>query len=120
MIIPIIIPTGYTYHCTVEGSVFKIVQCEHCNSIYVYKMTRTVAGSASDPLFLNPEAPTMAAMAANFSLQQKLDTDCDAIPCLDCGKYQRNMVEALRRDFNSDYWFAGALGIGIGVLAVVG
>lgn len=32
-------------------------------------------------------------------LLPKLSEDCDAVPCLECGKYQQHMIVALKRDF---------------------
>jgi hypothetical protein len=120
MIIPIIIPTGYTYSCTVSGSTFKIVQCEHCRFVYVYKMTRTAAGAASES-FANPNlyATQQAEAAASFGLKLKLRDDCDAVPCLECGKYQEHMVEALRRDFHLGWRNFSLFCVGAGTLAVI-
>jgi hypothetical protein len=86
--IPIIIPIGYDYECTVSGSTFNIVQCEYCRFIYVYRMTREGQGAAA------------------FEVEQKLRYDYDAVPCLECGKYQAHMVAALKRDFQHERVFA--------------
>ncbi len=118
MFIPIISPTGYTYSCTVEGSSFKIVQCEQCRFVYVYKMTRRAAGSVSDSLGnANPHAAEHAEAAASFQLNQKLRDDCDAIPCLECGQYQQHMIEALRWDFMSSTFYGAWFFLGVGVFA---
>ena len=118
MIIPILIPTGYNYQCTVSGSVFQAVQCEHCQFVYVYKMTRTGSGIASESLLnSDPYAAQQAESAATFDLRQKLRDDCDAVPCLECGKYQDHMVDALKRDYELGWRNLGWLFLGVGILA---
>jgi hypothetical protein len=92
-----------------SGSMFKIVQCESCRFVYVYRMTRTGAGSASESVFADGGAVDEAAAYASFDLQQKLAHDCDAVPCLECGKYQQHMIDALKRDFQSGQWYTGII-----------
>src|SRR5436190_893396 len=100
MLIPIVIPTGYTYSCSVSGTTFKIVQCEHCRFIYVYKMMRSASSAVSTSLLNeNPYGGQQAEAAAFGELTQKLRDDCDGVPCLECGKYQQHMIDALKRDF---------------------
>jgi hypothetical protein len=120
MLIPIIIPTGYTYSCTVSGSSFKIVQCEHCRFVYVYKMTRTGSGASSASIFSDGgDAAHAAESTAQYELTRKLHDDCDAVPCLECGKLQEHMVEALRRDFWSGPRYCAWFAIGTGAVAAV-
>ncbi len=118
MLIPIIIPVGYQYSCVVSGSSFKIVQCEHCRFLYVYKMTRTGAGVVSASLLnSDPYVAQNAEKAASFNLTQKLQDDCDAVPCLECGKYQQHMVDALKRDFELGVRYLGGISLGAGIAA---
>jgi hypothetical protein len=118
MLIPIIIPVGYQYSCVVSGSTFKIVQCEHCRFLYVYKMTRTGAGVVSASLLnSDPYVAQNAEKAASFNLTQKLQGDCDAVPCLECGKYQQHMVDALKRDFARGWWYTGWIALGAALVA---
>jgi hypothetical protein len=64
-----------------------------------------------------------ASRQARSSLQEKLDEDCDAVPCMECGKYQAHMVAALKRDFNPDARDFGRIALVVGgifsLLAVI-
>jgi hypothetical protein len=62
-------------------------------------MERSATAAAENAFFLMPEAAAEAQTVASVKLQQKLADDFDMVPCLQCGKYQRPMVEALTRDF---------------------
>lgn len=67
--IPIIIPLGVSHTCSVSGTRFKIVQCEHCRFVYVYRMERSATGTAQNAFFLMPEAPVAAQAEASVKLQ---------------------------------------------------
>ena len=115
MIIPI--PTSYVYSCEATGSTFKIVRCEHCRFVYVYRMERTTAVAVSESILGDGSAGMHAHQLAEGALNRKLQDDCDAVPCLECGKYQDHMVAALRRDFQPWRWYAGVICIGSAVVA---
>src|SRR4051812_28783971 len=70
------------YKCTVSGSIWKIVDCEQCQQVYVYPMTREVTGEGTSLYFLNNQgAKETAESEARSGLACVLEEDCDAVPC---------------------------------------
>ena len=89
---------GGRYKCSVAGSVWKEVCCEGCQCDYVYLLSRTGSGSGSSPYYIdNDGAQRRAEEAAVKNLQRRLERDCDAVACPECGMYQPLMVRLLRR-----------------------
>jgi hypothetical protein len=89
---------GGRYSCSVAGSVWKEVCCAECQCEYLYLLSRTGSGSGSSPYYIdNDGAQRRAEQAAVKNLQRRLERDCDAVPCPDCGMYQPLMVRLLRR-----------------------
>jgi len=87
------------YSCTMSGAVLKFVECEKCQTRYVYQMNRQVMNTGSSLYFLdNQGAESRARSGAEQALQSKLDEDCDGVPCLNCGTYQRQMVSKLKNE----------------------
>jgi len=46
-----------------------------------------------------------------------LREDCDAIPCLECGKYQSDMIETMRREFMLSVWYISLICLGAALLS---
>jgi hypothetical protein len=80
-------------------------------------MTRTAVGTTSET-FANRDsyAPLNAEKVAAYDLQRKLNDDCDAVPCLECGRYQVHMVEALKRDYQLGWRNLGRACLGAGIV----
>jgi hypothetical protein len=87
------------YSCTTSGVAVKCVECENCRTVYVYQMRRRVEGTGASVYFLDNEgAQNRARIEAEAALQTTLEGDCDAVPCLNCGTYQRHMVQKLKNE----------------------
>ncbi len=83
---------GRRYTSRVSGSVLKGAYCENCECEYLYKMVRTAEGQGSSPYYLdNAGAERRAQESAINSLTAALK-GVDAVPCPDCGWYQKNML----------------------------
>ena len=81
-------------YCTHKGTALKTVQCEACQSEYVYRISREAVGHSSG--FLWPDYET-ANQRASKELRKLLERGCDPVPCPACGWYQRNMVKRARQ-----------------------
>jgi hypothetical protein len=87
------------YRCTMSGFAIKFVLCEKCGTVYVYQMTRQVEDAAASVYFLdNKGAEERARLGAEASLQNTLEADCDGVPCLNCGTYQKQMVQKIKEE----------------------
>ncbi len=114
------IPIPYAWHFTAtkQGAVLKLVRCENCACEYGYYMGRQTQGSGTSLLFLdNRGANKRAVRQAKKRLKRALETDCDPVPCPECGWYQTPMIPVLRRAYHRWMFVLGALGI---VAAVIG
>jgi len=114
---------GGRFTCSVSGSVWKEVRCAECPCEYFYLLTRTGSGSGSSPYYIdNDGAQRRAEEAAGKNLQRRLERDCDAVACPDCGMYQPFMVRLLRRRRWAWAHIAGWIGIvaALGVAWLVG
>jgi hypothetical protein len=93
------IPYAREYSATLAGSVLKLVLCENCGVEYVYRLERTAMGSGTSMLFLdNQGARARAAHQADDRLRALLAHEVEAVPCPDCGWYQRSMIPKARSD----------------------
>lgn len=114
------IPVGNKYTSTLSGSALKHVTCSYCGCQFVYQMKREASGEASSFLWLNNNgASYKATKIANENLSSKLQEEIDARSCPDCGMYQENMVQKLKRNaWNDVFSVAFSFGI-IGVILAV-
>lgn len=93
--IPIVV-TWTKYTATLHGRVLKLVPCENCSTEYVYMLEREGSGVGTTVYSLDePGAEKHAQSAAEETLQEYLENDFDAIPCPECGHYQRYMFPKL-------------------------
>jgi hypothetical protein len=93
-----LIPTGRKYTVTVTATTYKTVHCEKCGCDFVYPMRRRAQGTGHSPLWLdNKGATSRAEQAAQENLAKKLATEINPVPCLDCGRYQADMVTKLKK-----------------------
>ena len=102
------IPYAKTYTSTMRASVLRFVVCEQCGCEYVYQMEREASGAATSMLFLdNAGAGERAENKAEAELRTKLESECDPVPCLNCGWYQPEMLPGLRE---SHHWWMSVVG----------
>jgi hypothetical protein len=73
----------------VSGSTPVAVRCENCKGKYYYELKRTAKGGALDKW--------VARAVARQRLRRMLASDCEAVPCPECGWYQEEMVPLVRR-----------------------
>ena len=91
-----IIPLPSTqYVSTTEGSIVKDVTCERCGHMYSYRMSRIVSG-IEKVLFSSSRGPEKALKKARASLTKALYTECDDIPCPECGWHQPAHIAFVR------------------------
>lgn len=110
MIIPI--PYAKSYTATAEGSIWKVLECEHCRTLFAYQMQRRSQGDGFSPLFLDNQGAQVRALdTAKENLMKQLEADFDTIPCPECGKYQTFMFFRIR-------WqrWCGQIGFGLFLL----
>jgi hypothetical protein len=91
------------YTATVHGETWKVVQCEKCITLYAYCMLVEASASSVSFLNLNTEwAREDAATGAVQRLHKKAKRAKGAVPCPECGSYQRDMFNRVRR--KSVHW----------------
>jgi uncharacterized protein (DUF983 family) len=101
---------------TSSGSVKKSVVCEHCGHRYEYEMKRVGVGTVHGSSATKAEADAEAMRIAADKLRQMLETDCDVVPCPDCGAITRQMDKARKAFFPKMFMVIGA---GLGMLGLV-
>jgi hypothetical protein len=88
---------GVRYSAKVKGKVPRLVTCEQCGHAYGYWLERTGVGSASSYFGIGMRGGgDRAASPAEDMLDERLGTECDAVPCPSCGWYQEPMIEQAR------------------------
>src|SRR5262245_20606293 len=94
------IPLGEEFTSVVSGRAVKEVKCEHCGGEFVYLMERKVGGVATSwfPVRDGQKAKEQSEAMALLSLHLTLAEDCDPVPCLNCGWYQKEMVRKIREE----------------------
>jgi hypothetical protein len=114
------IPYARRYTARASGAILKPVHCEQCHAEYVYRMARVGLGSGTSLLFLeNQGAQDRATQQAANELGGRLLRECDAVPCPACGWYQREMVDALRRDHRGWMQDTGLVLLTISLISLV-
>jgi hypothetical protein len=110
MVNMVFIPVGRDYTATHESTVPKDVTCEQCGREFYYLMKRQASGSASSPFFLdNRGAGARARDRAEEELRRLLETECDPVPCPECGWYQSSMCATIRRSYHRWMVWTGAV-----------
>lgn len=111
-----------TYKSTVKGRVFKEITCEHCNSKFVYLLTREAEGFAMGIAMVDlTGANDYASNKANAELRRSLERGMDPVPCPSCGWYQSAMIPLIRRDHRFWMFLTGMLSFLLGgLIAIVG
>src|SRR5262245_57108001 len=97
MHIPIPIPIGVTQVASVQGAVWKLVSCAHCQQRYAYLLELEATGEDINLLFLEWEGSAERAQAkAEHNLAQKSSNVVLPVPCPNCGSYQDDMARNLK------------------------
>ena len=95
MLIPI--PIGTTHAAAVRGTVWRFVDCEHCQQPYAYLLQLEATGQDHDLLFLDGKTSAARAQAqAEQNLLQKSRNVVVPMPCPHCGSYQDDMSRQLK------------------------
>lgn len=93
--IPIVVCWA-NYTATIQGRILKLVACENCSTEYVYVLEREGIGSGTSVYGIHEESALgNAESGAEEILEQYLTNDFDAVPCPNCGHYQRYMFPKL-------------------------
>jgi ssDNA-binding Zn-finger/Zn-ribbon topoisomerase 1 len=111
---PIFIPVGVHHTAKAKATVPRFVTCEKCGHGYGYWLTRTGFGYAYSHWGVIPFGrPDRIVGDAEVELEKKLKTACEAVPCPECGWYQKHMLARARQERFG--WLLWA-GIGGGLL----
>ena len=107
----------HTYTSAITASVVRKVKCEKCGCAFAYEMIRRGEGVAESAYASNEKsADHHASERARKSLQRRLRRGVDPVACPDCGWYQTEMVQELRRrELRPLLW----VGILVPILALV-
>ena len=97
--IPIKITIGAKYIAAVQGAVWKLVPCAHCQQRYAYLLKLDATGEDHDLLFLDGKSSAERAQAkAEQNLLQMSRNVVVPIPCPACGFYQDDMSRVLKEE----------------------
>jgi hypothetical protein len=110
------IPRGTHHVAKATATVPRFVKCEECGHGYGYWLTRTGYGHAYEHWgFIPSERLDRFVTDAEVEAEQKLKTACEAVPCPECGWYQRHMRDRAREERYG--WLLWA-GIGAAIVGV--
>jgi hypothetical protein len=99
MHIPIPIPIGFKHVAAVQGAVWKLVSCAHCQQRYAYLLKLEATGEDHDVLFWDGEGSAERARAkAQHNLVQKSRNVVLPVPCPNCAAYQDDMARDLKEE----------------------
>lgn len=105
---------GVEYTTTAKAKVAKFVTCKKCGCEYGYWMKRSVSSSNTSWFLIGRDsARNRSTRDAEAELAERLRTEHDAVPCPQCGHYQKNMWPAARE---AKYSWVLAVGIVVGIL----
>jgi hypothetical protein len=82
------------FKTTLTGSTARDIKCENCGCDYVYLIKAESHGTGVSPLCLDHEGARKRALGqAKLRLHEQLHGVHRAVPCPDCGWYQKHMVQ---------------------------
>jgi hypothetical protein len=97
LIIPIPVPVGASHVVTVEGSVWKLVDCSQCGERFAYLLELQATGENTDLFFVDGQSATTSALReAERKLFEKGRNVVAPVPCPRCGHYQAEMARRLK------------------------
>jgi hypothetical protein len=104
------IPLALDYTVTYKGTTLRLVRCEHCSSVYGYRVEVVATASDTSLLFLDNEGAQQRASAqAEEEVRRKLADAFAAVPCPECGSYQRHMFPFVQQSYRRWMRVAGLL-----------
>jgi hypothetical protein len=93
------IPIGVNRVAAVQGAVWKLVSCAHCQQRYAYLVELEATGEDHDLLFLDAQGSAERAREqAERNLVQQSKNVVLPVPCPGCGFYQDDMARMLKDD----------------------
>jgi hypothetical protein len=102
---------------TVKMSAPRFVTCEKCGHGYGYWVDRTATSSATTSVLGLPVGGADRLVTdAEIKAQDRLKYACEAVPCPECGWYQRHMLDRARREHFAWLVIAGWIGLAVGLL----
>jgi hypothetical protein len=122
LVLGVNMPTEYQATVTVKG--WRKHRCEHCGERFAYPLRRTVAATAGTGWTgSDDDAVREAKRAASAGAEDELRSGFECVPCLNCGRFQAEMVEELgRRKVKSKtllLYACGGLALATGGLAAI-
>jgi hypothetical protein len=91
------IPVGVEYAATATGETLKLAECESCHAEYCYVLRSAAVGFEKNLFLMNPNARDFSQSIAEKELRDALRDGFDAVPCPQCGWYQRYMIKTFNR-----------------------
>lgn len=89
---------GNRHTARVGGQSTRRVDCVRCGCQFEYPVEIYGVGTAHSPFFaFEREARRKALERAEDDLDRRLDTEVVPLPCPECGDYQPDMIDVLRR-----------------------
>src|SRR5258705_2251354 len=87
-----------TYTATVFGSAVRHERCAGCSTVYEYEIKREASGGGHSPFWSNNiGAEVSAERRARANLVRALQEAIEPVHCPNCGMFQPNLVQLLRR-----------------------
>jgi hypothetical protein len=119
---------GNNWTVRVSGESWRAIDCEACDTHFEYPVVVEGVGSAHDPYSANErKAKSVATDRAREHLAAILDTTVVPMTCPGCGRYQRAMIDTIKRrkfpyPFRVRAWmkWAYALLTGVAIAIIVG
>lgn len=110
MLVPVYFSRRHTV--MLEGSVWQPVACEHCELEWAFEVRCGGIGDGVSPYFLDDEGASKRASQraeANLAHDVRLAREgvTRNVACPGCHRYQKEMVESLRRTHGSSWATAG-------------
>src|SRR5262249_30303497 len=106
-----------SYNATISQAVWKAVRCERCSTEFVYKMILQAEGTGASLYGLDDKgAQARASQRAREQLQAGRSSECEPVPCPECGWYQRHMIPRARTLYKRWMVKTGAVMIPISVI----
>ena len=85
---------------SLTASTMKTVSCEGCRTKYSYPLERSAIGMGTSVYGINEAgAQGRAADTANRRLNESLINGFECVPCPNCGLYQSEMAEFMKRAY---------------------
>ncbi len=110
-----------SHKVTLEDSAWQVVECEHCNLEWAFRIRLGGIGVGESPYFLDEKgaqgrAAERAHRALELDRQLAREGVMRNVACPGCSRFQNEMVESLRRTHGSSLAASGAACMVLGTL----